>query len=302
MNPIHTLDLNFQGVPHAIAVYAIPHKDGVALVESGPGSTLANLDAALRQAGFAPEQVTDVLLTHIHLDHAGAAGALARRGARIHVHPRGAKHMLNPEKLLASAKRIYQDDMDRLWGDFLPVPEAQLHVVADEEEIEIGGLRFVALDTPGHANHHYAYLFEGACFTGDVGGVRMPGPPHLRLPMPPPDFHIEKWRASIARLQQADIRRIIPTHFGIFDDPAWHLPRLVEELDAVERFLESFMPADPPLEEIDRRFTAWAEARSRAEGVPDEVIAIYETANPSWMSPWGMQRYWRKYRQPREEA
>ena len=294
--PIHTLDLNFLGVPRAIAVYAIPHKDGVVLIESGPGSTLANLDAALRQAGFAPEQVTDVLLTHIHLDHAGAAGALARRGARIHVHPRGAKHMLNPEKLLSSAKRIYRDDMDRLWGEFLPVPEAQLHVVEDEEEILIGGLRFVALDTPGHANHHYAYLFEGACFTGDVGGVRIPGPSHLRLPMPPPDFHIEKWRASIARLQKADIRRIIPTHFGIFDDPDWHLPRLREELDAVERWLESFMPADPPLEEIDRRFRAWAEARSRAEGVPEEVIAVYETANPSWMTPAGIHRYWRKYR------
>ncbi len=296
MTHIHTLDLHFQGVPNAIAVYAIPHSEGVVLIESGPGSTLASLDTALRQAGFAPEQVTDVLLTHIHLDHAGAAGALARRGARIHVHPRGAKHMLDPQKLLSSARRIYREDMERLWGEFLPVPEEQLHILADEEEIEIGGLRFVALDTPGHANHHYAYLFEGACFTGDVGGVRMDGPRHLRLPMPPPDFHIEKWRASLARLQQADIRRIIPTHFGIFDDPEWHLPRLVEELDAVERWLEEIMPADPSLEEIERRFLAWTEERSRAEGVPEEIIAIYETANPSWMTPMGLQRYWRKYR------
>ncbi len=296
MNPIHTLDLHFQGTPRAIAAYAIRHQEGVVLIESGPGSTLAALDSALEQAGFSPRQVTDVLLTHIHLDHAGAAGALAQRGARIHVHPRGAKHMLDPEKLLASARRIYREQMDSLWGAFLAVPESQLHVVQDEEEIEIGGLRFTALDTPGHASHHHAYLFEDVCFTGDVGGVRLPGPPHLRLPMPPPDFHIEKWRASVARLRRLKVRRLAPTHFGIFEDAAWHLQRLTEELDAVERFLEETMPADPPLEALNERFFAWAEGRSRAEGLSEQDIAAYETANPSWMSPLGMQRYWRKYR------
>ncbi|GAB4526434.1 MAG: MBL fold metallo-hydrolase [Anaerolineales bacterium] len=296
MPKIHTLDLNFQGVAHTIAAYAIPHHDGVVLIESGPGSTLTNLDAALRQAGFTPEQVSDVLLTHIHLDHAGAAGALARRGARIHVHPHGAAHMLDPEKLLASAKRIYQEQMDRLWGQFLPVPEENLHVVADEEEIEIGGLRFVALDTPGHANHHYAYLLDGVCFTGDVGGVRLPGPAHLRLPMPPPDFHIEKWRTSIARLRRLEIRQVAPTHFGIFDDSKWHLRRVADELDAVERWLEQVMPADPAVDALNTQFIAWAEARSRAEGLDENALYGYETANPSWMSAAGMQRYWRKYR------
>ena len=293
---IHTLDLNFQGVPHAIAAYAIPHRDGVVLIESGPGSTLANLDAALQQAGFSSEQVTDVLLTHIHLDHAGAAGALARRGVRIHVHPRGAPHMLAPEKLLASARRIYQEQMDTLWGEFLPVPEANLHVVEDEEEIEIGGLRFVALDTPGHANHHYVYLFEGTCFSGDVGGVRLPGPRHLRLPMPPPDFHIEKWRASIARLRQQDIRRIAPTHFGVFDDPDWHLQRTDDELAAVEGWLSQVMRTDPSVEALNEQFITWANARSRAEGLDDGTLQVYETANPSWMSAAGMKRYWGKYR------
>jgi len=296
MNQIHTLDLHFQGVPHTIAAYAIRHSEGLVLIESGPGSTLAALDAALEQAGFSPRQVTDVLLTHIHLDHAGAAGALAQRGARIHVHPRGAKHMLNPEKLLSSARRIYQEQMDSLWGAFLPVPEAQLHVVQDEEEIEIGGLRFVALDTPGHASHHHAYLFEDLCFTGDVGGVRLPGPPHLRLPMPPPEFHIAAWRTSVARLRRLKVRRLAPTHFGIFEDADWHLQRVAAELDAVERFLEATMPADPPLETLNERFFSWAEERSRSAGLSEEDIAAYETANPSWMSPLGMQRYWRKYR------
>ena len=119
--------------------------------------------------------VTDVLLTHIHLDHGGAAGWWSRQGARVHVHPVGAPHLLNPEKLLASAQRIYGDDMGRLWGDFLAVPRDRLIEHADNDTIEIGGLAFTAIETPGHAEHHFAYLCEGTCFTGDIGGVRLNG-------------------------------------------------------------------------------------------------------------------------------
>src|SRR5690606_15095706 len=124
---IVTLDLNFQGRPHAIAAYLIRDADSVVLIESGPGSTLPSLTAGLAAEGLSTRDVTHVLLTHIHLDHAGAAGWLANQGAEIYVHPVGAPHMLNPEKLLASATRIYGDRMDSLWGEFLPVPENKLH-------------------------------------------------------------------------------------------------------------------------------------------------------------------------------
>ncbi len=220
-----TLDLNFQGMPRSIAAYLVRRGDSVVLVECGPGSTVAALQAGLAQEGLQPRDVTHVLLTHIHLDHAGAAGWMAAQGALIHVHPVGAAHMLAPEKLLRSARRIYGDQMDTLWGDFLPVPQSKLHVVNDGEETVVGGLRFVAIDTPGHAEHHHAYLLDDLCFSGDVGGVRIPGYPYLRVPMPPPELHFEKWHASVRRLQALPMRRIAPTHFGIFDDPAWQLRR-----------------------------------------------------------------------------
>src|SRR4030042_4609731 len=123
-----TIDLKFMGRANAIAAYLIPHRRGAVLVECGPGSTTTALEVGLSENGFHAEDITDVLLTHIHLDHAGAAGWLARRGARIHVHSAGAPHLLDPEKLLSSAKRIYGDMMDRLWGDFLPVQAGQLNV------------------------------------------------------------------------------------------------------------------------------------------------------------------------------
>src|SRR5512140_2773619 len=132
---IVTLDLNFQGRPHAIASYLIRTGDAVILIESGPGSTQMGLEAGLAKQGLSPRDVTHVLLTHIHLDHAGAAGWMARQGAQIYVHPLGAPHMLNPEKLIASATRIYGDRMDTLWGEFLPVPENQLVIPNDTETI-----------------------------------------------------------------------------------------------------------------------------------------------------------------------
>src|SRR5512139_1707580 len=147
---IVTLDLNFQGRPHAIASYLIRNGDAVVLIESGPGSTLTALEAGLAKEGLSPRDVTHVLLTHIHLDHAGAAGWLAKQGAEIYVHPVGAPHMLNPEKLISSATRIYGDKMGLLWGEFLPVPENQLMIPNDAEEIVIGNLRFLPINTPGH--------------------------------------------------------------------------------------------------------------------------------------------------------
>ena len=289
-----TLDLNFQGRPHAIAAYLIRQGDAVVLIESGPGSTLAALEAGLAKEALSPRDVTHVLLTHIHLDHAGAAGWLARQGAQVYVHPVGAPHMLNPEKLLASATRIYGDRMESLWGEFLPVPENQLEVPNDAEAVRIGNLEFIPLDTPGHAEHHYAYLFEDILFCGDVGGVRIPGYPYLRAPMPPPELHIERWHASIARLRGERFARIAPTHFGIFDDPGWQLDEVEKGLDSAARWLEETMPADPPIEQLRNSFTEWMTAEGGRMGLDEETLKAYELANPPGMSADGLLRYWRK--------
>jgi len=292
-----TLDLNFQGRPHAIAVYLIRHADGAVIIESGPGSTLYALQAGLAKEGLSPRDVTHVLLTHIHLDHAGAAGWLAQQGAEIYVHPVGAPHMLNPEKLLASATRIYGNRMDTLWGDFLPVPESKLNIANDVEEIVIGEFRFLPVNTPGHAEHHFSYLFEDILFSGDVGGVRIPGYQYLRVPMPPPELHLERWHESITRLRKEKFSRIAPTHFGIFDNPKWQLDEVDKGLDSASRWLEATMPANPPIEELRQSFTDWMMTEAEKIGLDDGVVKAYEVANPLGMSADGLLRYWKKVRQ-----
>ncbi|OQY88361.1 MAG: hypothetical protein B6D39_11255 [Anaerolineae bacterium UTCFX2] len=297
---IHTLDLNFMDLPGAIASYLIPHTGGAVLVECGPGSTLVNLTAHLKEFGLAPGDITDVLLTHIHLDHAGSAGWWAKQGARIHVHPVGAPHLANPEKLLASAERIYGENMHSLWGEFLPVPQAQIVVHQDQEPIEIEDLLFRPLDTPGHAYHHYAYIFAETCFSGDIGGIRLAGLRHLRLPMPPPEIDLELWRASVERLAQEQRRgaftRIAPTHFGIYADAEWHLRALADLVQQTDAWVSRQMAADPSIEELNRQFIEWTEARSQQERLSQAECQVYETANPSWMSAAGIHRYWHKTR------
>ncbi len=295
-NSVIPLDLNFQGQPRAIASYMLKHSTGIVLVESGPGSTVSALEKALAAHGYTLRDITHVFLTHIHLDHAGAAGFLASHGAQVFVHPVGAPHMLNPEKLIASATRIYGDLMQPLWGDFLPVPAGKLTILEDNQEVMVGHLRLVALNTPGHAEHHFAYQFEDLCFSGDVGAVRIPGHRYMRLPMPPPEFHLEKWRESVLRLQKVGFRRIAPTHFGIFEDVEWHLQTILRNLDEVERWLLDTMPAEPAEDELRDKFVAWMEAQGRAEGLTDEEIAAYRLANPLAMSADGLQRYWKKFR------
>ncbi len=293
---IITIDLNFQNKTQAIASYLIRQHDALVLIESGPGSTLPALEAGLAQEGLSPRDITHVLLTHIHLDHAGAAGWLSQQGAQIFVHPNGAPHLLNPEKLIASATRIYGERMQTLWGEFLPVVQNQLTVAQDAQEIAIGSLRFLPLNTPGHAEHHYSYLFEDICFSGDVGGVRIPGFPYLRAPMPPPELHFGKWRESIARLRALKFSRIAPTHFGIFDDVDWHLTELQKNLDQAEQWLEAIMPADPPVDELREKFSAWMEGQAQSKNLSDEVVKAYTLANPLGMGADGLMRYWKKFR------
>ncbi len=241
--------------------------------------------------------MTHVILTHIHLDHAGAAGWFSRQGAEILVHPVGAPHLLDPEKLLASASRIYGDQMHELWGEFLPVLETKLRIVEDMEEVVIGALRFLPISTPGHAQHHHAYLFEDLCFSGDIGGIRFPGFSYLRLPMPPPELYLERWRESVARLRKESFNRIAPTHFGIYADADWHLQELEKELVATERWLQNVMSADPEAEEFRRSFAEWMQAEGQVRHIPQDILAAYDLTNPPAMSADGLRRYWTKVRQ-----
>ncbi len=294
---IHTIDLNFLNRKNAIAVYLIPHSAGAVLVESGPGSTTSVLEAGIKEHGFALKDITHVFLTHIHLDHAGASGFLAKQGAQICVHPLGAPHLLSPEKLIASATRIYKDKMQMLWGDFLAVPTNKLMVVEDGQEISIGDLTLTAIHTPGHAEHHISWCIkEDILFTGDVGGVRMPGYNYLRLPLVPPELHLEKWHNSLEKLLARNCKRVAPTHFSIFDDAEKHLKSALSAVDDTSRWLEEVMPSEPTIEELGQKIVAWMKEQAQAEGVSEETLQVYEIANPLHMSSVGLARYWKKFR------
>lgn len=298
MPPIYTLDLNFQGQPHTIASYLIPHPDGGILVEAGPGSTIPALTTALKFHGLTPSDVTHTFLTHIHLDHAGAAGWLSQQGSHIYVHKIGAPHLLNPERLLTSAERIYGPSMKPLWGDFFPVPSHKLTSLSDGDAITIGNIQFIALDTPGHATHHMSYLLDEVCFTGDIGGVRLPGVAHVRVPAPPPEFHLEQWRKSLTRLRALDVQSLAPTHFGFFDDPQNHLNTLEQALDDLESWMEATLPKAASVEELKINLTEWTYRTARAQGLSEGLWQAYELVNPIWMSASGIHRYWHKVLHP----
>jgi glyoxylase-like metal-dependent hydrolase (beta-lactamase superfamily II) len=288
------LDLNFLGHRQTIASFLVRGPGGALLVETGPGSTLPALQRALSELGLAAGDIHDVLLTHIHLDHAGAAGWWARQGATIHAHYVGAPHLAQPERLLTSAKRIYGDLMEPLWGEFLPVPQARLRSLRDGDVVEAAGLRFTALDTPGHASHHMVYVIGDLGFAGDLGGVRRPGIRHVRLPTPPPEFDRAAWLASIERVRARGLARIYLTHFGHVDDVDGHLgltAGLVREYsDQVRQALERGADRDAVMAD----FAAWEQARLEADGVPASEWPVYADIGPLGMTVDGLIRYWQK--------
>ena len=295
---IRILDLKFQGKPMAIASYLLRHRDGILLIESGPGSTVPQLKEMLKARGYRFADVTHVLLTHIHLDHAGAAGELASHGAQVFVHPVGAPHLIDPSKLIASATRIYADRMDTLWGKFLAVPQAQLNVLEDGADFEIGGLTFTPFFTPGHAEHHIAYLHDGICFSGDIGGIRIPGYQYLRIPMPPPELNLTKWKASIKLLRQQKISAFAPTHFGIYTDVAWQLDSLERTITRVEQWMDGHLGGAQNIEELKQQFQQWMNEQAAEQGLTADAIEAFALSNPVGMSVDGMLRYWNKVLHP----
>jgi glyoxylase-like metal-dependent hydrolase (beta-lactamase superfamily II) len=297
--PLLPIDLNFQDEPGLIASYLIPFDGGAALVESGPASTLPALKTGLQTHGYTLDDITHLFLTHIHLDHAGAAGHLAALGTQVYVHGRGAPHLIDPTKLIASASRIYGDQMDTLWGEIRPIPAEQVHILEDGAEVTLGGLCLRAIETPGHARHHHAYrVGDGVAggvhdvlFTGDVAGIRLSANPHLRLPTPPPEFDPVVWAASLRRLQQETVSRLALTHFGLFDDAAAHLQNALDELAAIQGWIWAVEPLQLDPEALQARFVAWAASHEAPRHLPAELTARHELTNATAASGAGVVRY-----------
>jgi glyoxylase-like metal-dependent hydrolase (beta-lactamase superfamily II) len=291
---IHTLDLHFLGHTDTIASYLIETSAGPVLIESGPYSTFSYLRQAVEAKGYNIKDIQHVFLTHIHLDHAGAAWAFAENGANIYVHPFGAKHMHDPSKLMQSATRIYGDEMERLWSTMKGIPKDQLIEVPHEASYTVGDTTLKAWHTPGHAVHHIAWQVGGALFTGDVAGVKIPGG-IVVPPCPPPDINVEDWQASIALIKKLDIDTLYLTHYDKVTDIMPHLEQLEQRLLSWANWMRPRYEAGEDPETITPQFQEFAKQELIAHGIKDEEgLARYESANPSWMSVAGLLRYWRK--------
>lgn len=289
---IHTIDLHFQDNESTIASFLIESSEGPILIETGPHSTFNHLKKGVEAAGYKIEDVQNVLLTHIHLDHAGAAWALAEQGAKIFLHPFGIKHMADPSKLMASAKRIYQEQMDKLWGDMRAIPANLLIEVAHEAEITIGERRFKAWHTPGHASHHIAWQLEKTVFTGDVAGVCIDKGPVI-APLPPPDVNIEQWQTSIELLRQLNAETFYLTHYGKITDIQSHLNKLETNIHLQANWVKEHWEKGESIEAMTPAFDAFCVEELRKEGVGEVEVAQYQAANPAWMSVAGLVRYWK---------
>ncbi|MBK5218285.1 MAG: MBL fold metallo-hydrolase [Thermoleophilia bacterium] len=278
---MRVIDVRHLGRPHVIGCWEV---DG-ALVDPGPESSLPTVLEAIGD-----EQPRAVLLTHIHLDHAAATGALVQRwpDLEVYVHERGAPHLIDPSKLLASAERLYGDKLEYLWGKILPVPEANVHVLSGGETIL--GMRVAY--TPGHASHHVSYLHEesGTAFTGDVAACRIPPSNLVMPPTPPPDINIEVWEESLDTVAGWTPERLALTHFGaIEDDVPGHIETVRERLRD-EAALARKLPEDAYEADLQRRIRAQLDG----EGHGEEIVAELLQAAPTAYQWSGLDRYWRK--------
>jgi glyoxylase-like metal-dependent hydrolase (beta-lactamase superfamily II) len=285
---VRVIDVMHLGRPHVIGCWQV---DG-ALVDPGPESSLeAVLDA------LGEEQPQAVLLTHIHLDHAAATGALVRRWPEleVYVHERGAPHLIDPSKLLASAERLYGDQMQRLWGKILPVPEANVRILGGGETVR--GMRVAY--TPGHASHHVCYLHEesGTAFVGDVAACRIPPSGLIMPPTPPPDIDVEVWEESLDLVAGWSPQRLALTHFGaVEDDVPGYLEAARSRLREEARLVKE-MPEDAYERDLQRRIRE----QMTAEGLGEETIEELLQAVPTAYQWRGLDRYWHK-RAEREAA
>jgi len=293
------VDLLFLGRPDIIATAILRGADGVALIDPGPSTTIETLRLSLKHKGIAIADVRQLLLTHIHLDHAGATGTLVRENPAIDVlvHERGAPHMADPAKLLASATRLYGEaDMQRLWGEFLPVPRANLRALQGGETLVAGGRELDVAYTPGHASHHVSYFDRASrvAFVGDTAGIRRGPGTYVMPPTPPPDIDLEIWRESEARILAWDPDTLFLTHFGPFHGARLHFQQLRENIEAWNRIVQRLI-ADPGLSEEARQQTFVDEAfREMRRSVGEQEAEQYGRAGRLDYSWQGLARYWRK--------
>ncbi len=315
MNKIATLDTNWVGHPKSIAAALLESDDHYAIVDPGPESTLATLREQLRTRGIEVADLDAILLTHIHLDHAGAAGALVRENPAlpVYVHASGARHMADPTKLLASATRLWGDELSILFGETLPVPTENLRILEGGETLKLGNRELDVVYTPGHASHHVSYFDDaaGVAFIGDTAGIRIDNGPYILPATPPPDIDLTLWDESFKAILARRPARLFLTHYGFSKDPSAHIAEFRERLyhwaEVAEQALASAANDPAPLDDDARDAAAMSAFVKKSRGEMDQVLGPVEAEHHAFtaalnLSFLGLARYIRKRNSPPDAA
>lgn len=292
------LSLPFQGEQGIVGCYLLRGEGQVVLLDPGPGSTLDALLTTLRSLGINAQEITHILLTHIHLDHAGSCGSLLQHtpGAKVYVHGKGAPHLLDPTKFIASASRIFGEQMQTLWGEMKAVPFDAIKVIEGGDLLSVAGRQLEVHYTPGHAIHHIVFFDSHSkeLFSGDVAGVRLEGVDYVRPPTPPPDLDLGAWYSSIEALRHLNPSVLYLAHFGALSTIETHLNALQEKLQAWgEITLQALREGKNEREIIELLIARTQPELEQAAGTAHE-IARYELATNYAMTAQGYIRYWQK--------
>jgi glyoxylase-like metal-dependent hydrolase (beta-lactamase superfamily II) len=297
MNTIDVLDVNWVGRPRSIGAALLQSNGHRAVIDPGPESTLPALRRQLATHGLSVATIDAILLTHIHLDHAGASGALVRENPRltVYVHELGVKHMADPTKLLASATRLWPNDLHQLFGETLPVPSENLRVLRGGETLELGARKLDVVYTPGHASHHVSYFddAEGVAFVGDTTGVRIENGPYILPATPPPDIDLGIWEGSFGAILGRRPQRLFLTHFGYSDNPAAHITEFRERLHRWSEWVADALRRAATEAAAQENFMQHSRAEMEQElgAIEAEHHAFTARLDLSFL---GLARYWRK--------
>lgn len=291
---VEPIDLKFQGRSSLIASFLVRSGEGAFLIETGPESTREHLVASLAERGLCPADLRGILVTHIHLDHAGAAGWFANEGVPVYVHPKGAPHLVDPSRLIESARAVYGARFDSLWGTMIPAPASRIIPLSDCESVSVAGLEVTAIETPGHAFHHHAFSIEGSLFAGDAAGARLPGGGYTSVTAAPPQFHLEHTVASVRKLAGLKASHLYLTHFGEVAEVAAHLDAYCETVELNTEFVRQRLIEGFDAESLAVAYEAFQLEQAFRLGLPPSLWEKFQLVNGTAMCADGIRLFWQK--------
>ena len=252
------------------------------------------MQEGLKSRGITVSDLEAVFVTHIHLDHAGAAGWFADQGVPLYVHTKGARHLISPERLLESAREVYGERFEPLWGGMTPAPAEKVVAMADGDVVEVGGLKIKAVNAPGHAYHQHAFLIDDVCFPGDAAGARLGGGDFISVTSAPPQFNLEDTLETIDNLSSLGFGRLFLTHYGEIEDIAEHLASYREAVELNALFIRQRIEEGMDSETLRVAYEAFQMEQAFRERVPPELWQTYQIINGSDMCADGIRLYWEK--------